>query len=59
MQELMKELGKTVYLLSLRLRDKDAYTGRFKEKLDISNRFKLASQVNAAILTSQSLEKGY
>lgn len=55
----MKELGKTVYLLSLRLRDKDAYTGRFKEKLDISNRFKLASQVNAAILTSQSLEKGY
>ncbi|CAA7045360.1 unnamed protein product [Microthlaspi erraticum] len=54
--EFGKEMAKPIKD-NRRMRDKDAYTGRFKEKLDISNRFKLASQVNAVILTSQNLEK--
>lgn len=55
MQEaFMKELKNTLTLLS----SEDVSTCPSKELRDISQRCKIASEVNAAILTSQCREKG-
>ena len=53
-QAFLQELEKTVALLVF----EDASNCPVKDLLDISHRLKTASEVNAAILTSQSHEKG-
>lgn len=51
----LEELEKTVALLAF----EDVASSPVGELLDISQRLKTASEVNAAILTSQSHEKGW
>lgn len=53
-QSFLEELEKTVALLAF----EDVSNCPVGELLDISQRLKTASEVNAAILTSQSHEKG-
>lgn len=53
-QTFLEELERTVALLAF----EDVSTCPVGELLDISQRLKTASEVNAAILTSQSHEKG-
>ena len=54
-QGFLEELERTVALLAF----DDVANCPIRELLDISQRLKTASEVNAAILTSQSHEKGY
>ena len=54
-QGFLEELERTVALLAF----DDVANCPIGELLDISQRLKTASEVNAAILTSQSHEKGY
>lgn len=54
-QSFLEELEKTVALLAF----EDVSNCPVGELLDISQRLKTASEVNAAILTSQSHEKGW
>ena len=54
-QSFLEELERTVSLLAF----EDVNNCPVAELLDISQRLKTASEVNAAILTSQSHEKGY
>jgi hypothetical protein len=53
-QAFLKEIEKTVALLLF----EDAENCPYGELLDVSHRLKTANEVNAAILTSQSHEKG-
>lgn len=53
-QSFLEELEKTVALLAF----EDVSNCPVGELLDVSQRLKTASEVNAAILTSQSHEKG-
>jgi hypothetical protein len=53
-QAFLEEIEKTVALLVF----EDVNNCPYGELLDVSRRFKTASEVNAAILTSQSHEKG-
>lgn len=53
-QSFLEELERTVALLAF----EDVTNCPLGELLDISQRLKTASEVNAAILTSQSHEKG-
>lgn len=53
-QGFLEELERTVALLAF----EDVNNCPVRELLDISQRMKTASEVNAAILTSQSHEKG-
>jgi hypothetical protein len=53
-QAFLEEIEKTVALLVF----EDVNNCPYGELLDVSHRFKTASEVNAAILTSQSHEKG-
>jgi ribonuclease I len=50
----LEEIEKTVALLAF----EDVKNSPYGELLDMSQRMKTASEVNAAILTSQSHEKG-
>lgn len=54
-QSFLEELERTVSLLAF----EDVSNCPVGELLDISQRLKTASEVNAAILTSQSHEKGW
>lgn len=51
----LEEIEKTVALLAF----EDVKNSPYGELLDMSQRMKTASEVNAAILTSQSHEKGF
>lgn len=51
----LEEIEKTVALLAF----EDVKNSPYGELLDMSQRVKTASEVNAAILTSQSHEKGF
>lgn len=53
-QSFLEELERTVALLAF----EDVKNSPVGDLLDISQRLKTASEVNAAILTSQSHEKG-
>jgi len=53
-QSFLEELERTVALLAF----EDVKNCPYRELLDVSQRLKTASEVNAAILTSQSHEKG-
>ena len=53
-QSFLEELERTVALLAF----EDVKNCPYGELLDVSQRLKTASEVNAAILTSQSHEKG-
>lgn len=54
-QSFLEELERTVALLAF----EDVKNCPYGELLDVSQRLKTASEVNAAILTSQSHEKGW
>ena len=53
-QSFLEELEQTVALLAF----DDAFNSPLRDLLDISQRVKTAAEINAAILTSQSHEKG-